>query len=142
MPKVTPEVLDWNKQWYPVHAVRDLDPTKPHPVTLLGLPPNHTCLACTLLQSTLLAQATCILLQSTLLAEATCLLFVAQMFHLCDVHLQCVTAFVLLCCVVTRVLNLHRCRSACVVQPACMRCEQNCPAGWHSAYAKWHSGTY
>lgn len=36
MPKVTPEVLDWNKQWYPVHAVRDLDPTKPHPVTLLG----------------------------------------------------------------------------------------------------------
>lgn len=44
MPKVTPEVLDWNKQWYPVHAVRDLDPTKPHPVTLLGLPPNHICL--------------------------------------------------------------------------------------------------
>ena len=59
MPQVTPEVLDWNKQWYPVHAVRDLDPTKPHPVTLLGLPPTHTCLACTVLQSALLAQAVC-----------------------------------------------------------------------------------
>ncbi len=65
MPKVTPEVLDWNKQWYPVHAVRDLDPTKPHPVTLLGLPRTHTCLACTLLQSALLAQAFCTLVCGT-----------------------------------------------------------------------------
>ena len=37
MPKVTPEVLDWNKQWYPVHASKDLDPAKPHSITLLGL---------------------------------------------------------------------------------------------------------
>lgn len=36
MPKVTPEVLDWNKQWYPVHAVEDLDTSKAHAITLLG----------------------------------------------------------------------------------------------------------
>ena len=37
MPKVTPEVLDWNKQWYPVHAVEDLDTSKAHAITLLGI---------------------------------------------------------------------------------------------------------
>lgn len=36
MPKVTPDVLDWNKQWYPVHASKDLDPAKPHSITVLG----------------------------------------------------------------------------------------------------------
>ena len=37
MPKTTPETLDWSKQWYPVHATQDLDPTRPHAIKLLGL---------------------------------------------------------------------------------------------------------
>lgn len=37
IPKVTSEVLDWNKQWYPVQAVQNLDPAKPHSITLLGM---------------------------------------------------------------------------------------------------------
>lgn len=36
IPKVTPELLDWTKQWYPVQAVQNLDPAKPHSITLLG----------------------------------------------------------------------------------------------------------
>ncbi|KAL3146814.1 hypothetical protein ABBQ38_014791 [Trebouxia sp. C0009 RCD-2024] len=30
------EPLNWTKQWYPVHAVVDLDPARPHAVNLLG----------------------------------------------------------------------------------------------------------
>lgn len=30
-------MLDWNKQWYPVQAVQNLDPAKPHSITLLGM---------------------------------------------------------------------------------------------------------
>ena len=28
--------FDWARQWYPVAFVDDLDPTKPHPIELLG----------------------------------------------------------------------------------------------------------
>lgn len=36
VPAEAPRKYDWARQWYPLAFVEDLDPTRPHPMELLG----------------------------------------------------------------------------------------------------------